>query len=484
MDATAQLTLYAYNSSTTRPVPAEVRPSTLTLDPGQHGPLSRLSGLVTFAKASRCSVPIRDRLCEGPAHSKIAQYRGRSSPRRTGRQIRLGGAFPRSIFPSPASLIVTAQAQHLLAARTTNSELETSLKIARSNLALAEANTEALEETLKRTRAPLLTSAAFTGGQNGSTYLPSSTFKMVSPETAQQLWGDPLLPSPVAASPSDDGSARGGMSFWRRKKAITPSPTPPPPLLATFSRAPTPNLSDLPPLPSSPLDSGQRDSVDRSRLSVTSNGLEDERAFLHRKLDQLSSALAVERTATHQLRSAHHSLVNERDALNSAHADLQSELENLSQALFEEANKMVADERQRAAQLEEEVYDLRAQLDDLRQAAETGLERELGMTFDSAPSTARPHLPPSPLTSDASPEMMQVASPRRSSSRPSPPALAVVTTRNDYLTAPSRSPTLRSPTTSPSPSSSTLESPIEEQQEAPLPAGRQWLKSCVPSAGL
>lgn len=47
--------------------------------------------------------------------------------------------------------------------------------------------------------------------------------------------------------------------------------------------------------------------------------------------------------------------------------DMEAELENLSQALFEEANKMVADERRKRAEVEDSLKEVRAEKDALRQ---------------------------------------------------------------------------------------------------------------------
>jgi archaellum component FlaC len=67
-------------------------------------------------------------------------------------------------------------------------------------------------------------------------------------------------------------------------------------------------------------------------------------------------------------------LTNELDTLKKAKSDLESELESLSQALFEEANKMVAEERKKHAKVIEDVRrelrDVKEELDEVRKERE------------------------------------------------------------------------------------------------------------------
>lgn len=72
-----------------------------------------------------------------------------------------------------------------------------------------------------------------------------------------------------------------------------------------------------------------------------------------------------------ELKQARAALEAERQALKRAMEDkvnLEGELESLSQALFEEANKMVAQERIKRAEAEEELGEARAEKDALRAA--------------------------------------------------------------------------------------------------------------------
>ncbi|KAG9011254.1 hypothetical protein FRB95_000666 [Tulasnella sp. JGI-2019a] len=79
------------------------------------------------------------------------------------------------------------------------------------------------------------------------------------------------------------------------------------------------------------------------------------------ELQSLRSTHAKLKKTHVTLEASHQTLVDEKKAL-------EEELESLSQALFEEANKMVADERKKCAAYEEELQQCRAQVDALKGA--------------------------------------------------------------------------------------------------------------------
>ena len=259
--------------------------------------------------------------------------------------------------------------------------MQTALKIARSNLVLAEANADALEEALRR-RAP--------------TPVPASAL-MTTPELSQGAWET----SSTASSPRD--SSDKSVPFWKRRK---PNGLPVPIAMPPARRSPNPG--DRSPTAS---EAGPASPT----IVLSHAACEAEAGRLKARIGELQAALEKERRATdgqtrsHEtlrsthatLATAHETLRTEHEQLQATHRDLQTELETLSQALFEEANKMVADERRERSRLEDEVLDLRTQLDDMRIVAEQQLEAQLGLM--SSPSVPAADQLPTPDQSLASP---------------------------------------------------------------------------------
>jgi len=88
----------------------------------------------------------------------------------------------------------------------------------------------------------------------------------------------------------------------------------------------------------------------------------------------LRSSAPSQSSEMHKLRSAYagaqgriDGMAKELAELKKGKVDMEAELENLSQALFEEANKMVADERRKRAEVEENLKEVREEREALRE---------------------------------------------------------------------------------------------------------------------
>lgn len=300
------------------------------------------------------------------------------------------------------------------------SELETNLKIARSNLALAENHAEALEDTLKRNSSSRLSNGS--GTMLGYSPVPppvpafpspagtaptlSIRTSSKSPNLAQSSFGDGHEPESATAP-----SPRLG-SFWKRRP--------------TFGTSSHPNLEAL--SRQQPSDegyegqAGKRSSTSlginhpvRSansatkashRLSYEAASEDENNATVVRRpsfgmlrsssanvpgnsgadkaqaalINSLQSQLAQSKHAYSVLQTEFQTLQQNHATLSKKYSSLQDEIENLSVSLFEEANTMVAEERKVNSFLNDsldkaktEVDDLQKQVDDLKAAL---LERD------------------------------------------------------------------------------------------------------------
>ncbi|KAG6915142.1 hypothetical protein DXG01_013059 [Tephrocybe rancida] len=160
-----------------------------------------------------------------------------------------------------------------------------------------------------------------------------------------------------------------------------------------------------------------------------------------------------------------------REAAKKEKEALEEELESLSQALFEEANKMVASERIRRADVEEELREAKLEKDALRSALRL-LEGQATPALPSAPSS-----PPAPAPNDSPvitlspttvaahvaaqelpPSLQNTATAMPKRAPPPPPApLSVPTTPFDYdatFNDTGATPTPRPDTTAPAPPAS------------------------------
>ncbi|KZO93963.1 hypothetical protein CALVIDRAFT_229633 [Calocera viscosa TUFC12733] len=189
-------------------------------------------------------------------------------------------------------------------------ELSTSLTVAKSNLTLALSNNEMLEDALSRTPA----SAQPYGFRRHSARDAGREVQSAT-EAPQRRSMD---------TGSADGSPEEGLTFWqslRRPASAVPRPSTPHGAgvvkeRAALTSASTPALGDA------------------------------------GELERVREMLRKER--------------GEAEALKKEKAGLEQEIESLSQALFEEANKMVSDERKRRAQAELDLQELRDEREAMR----------------------------------------------------------------------------------------------------------------------
>ncbi|KAF8134473.1 hypothetical protein EV363DRAFT_1160516 [Boletus edulis] len=220
----------------------------------------------------------------------------------------------------------------------TQTELETQLNLARSNLQLVISNNEMLEEALKR-ETPY--SARDVGWRRWSAREVQN--HKTDEERPQSLDYGPLNEGGTPTVPSTVASIL--VNGVRPSSPPTSSVQPTTPMTTQESRffrfrfssgTRSPALSPHPSHLTSP-----------SLSSLVPNAREKE-------FEELQEQLEQERRA--------------HKAAGAAKAALEAELESLSQALFEEANKMVATERMKRAETEEELAQTRLEKDALHQA--------------------------------------------------------------------------------------------------------------------
>ncbi|KLO09496.1 hypothetical protein SCHPADRAFT_563690 [Schizopora paradoxa] len=269
----------------------------------------------------------------------------------------------------------------LSSSQKSHDELETTLKLAKSNLQLALANNEMLEDALKRESASGGKDLGWRrsvenpdqrrvrGAMKGSSLDRQSTDGL-SPSSSQII-GSPLpSSSPLTSSftPSSDSSGSTPTSP-AMLPPVSPQPqhTPQPSASSQDTRffrfrfgggSSSPNLSSSaskgkpPSRPQSPQPQAFRKSglLDSSHLTSASlPSLSSES-----KETELLAELEAERTKSI-------TVAKEK-------ANLEAELEGLSQALFEEANKMVAQERIKCAEMEEELKQTQREKDAIKSA--------------------------------------------------------------------------------------------------------------------
>lgn len=294
------------------------------------------------------------------------------------------------------------------------SELETNLKIARSNLVLAENHAEALEDTIKRNPSSRLSNGSGTmlgyspvpppvpafpsygsspaGTSSGITVRTSSK----SPNPPQGSFGDHHDPDSATLP-----SPRLG-SFWKRKA----------PFAATSHSNPE-GLSKQQQHDNEPYDtqSGKRSSTSlginhpvRSvnnaaksdhRLSYETASEDEGNATIMRRpsfgmlrsssanipgsgndkataalINSLQSQLSQSKQTYSILQAEYQTLQTNHATLSKKYTSLQDEIENLSVSLFEEANTMVAEERKVNSFLNETLDKTKAEVNDLQRQVE------------------------------------------------------------------------------------------------------------------
>ncbi|KAI0633493.1 hypothetical protein C8Q77DRAFT_1057843 [Trametes polyzona] len=250
-------------------------------------------------------------------------------------------------------------------------DLQTELTLAKSNLQLALANNEMLEDALKRdpgssrdvgwrrmsAREQHLKAEAEAERRRSTDSLASAELSSTSPTLS--------LHSPAAPEPSP----------MPMRSATVPSPAPGSEnrfFRFRFGSGSGSTSSH----PSSPRLSGtQSPNMNGSHLTSASlPSLVPSRDY-DKELEEMQQQLEKERKAY-------------RDACEAKTA-LESELESLSQALFEEANKMVATERRKLAETEEQLREAREQGEALKNVLRL-FERDSAARASSSSEASRP----------------------------------------------------------------------------------------------
>ncbi|GLB44963.1 putative GDP/GTP exchange factor Sec2p [Lyophyllum shimeji] len=244
----------------------------------------------------------------------------------------------------------------------TNADLEVQLNVAKSNLQLVISNNEMLEDALKRGDA----SARDVGWRRSSARshtiddAPSPSSPRVpgasTPTHSATPSGEFTAPDPHVSASAPASTQESSRFFKFRFTGSSPNPGSST-ASASSSRPGTPSPA-LPHLGSPVVSSKEK--------------------------EELEKELEKERAARKQAKK-------EKE-------QLEAELEALSQALFEEANKMVASERIRRADIEEELREATLEKEALRSALKL-LEGENSHLRSASSSPAVP--PPSTSTSDS-----------------------------------------------------------------------------------
>ncbi|KAI1794242.1 hypothetical protein LXA43DRAFT_167125 [Ganoderma leucocontextum] len=221
-------------------------------------------------------------------------------------------------------------------------DLQTELTLAKSNLQMALANNEMLEDALKRDHP---------GHSKDVGWRRMSAREQnlkVEAEAERRRSTDSLATdSSSSPTPSQPPSAVEHSPVVPRS-ATMPSPAPSSNTENRFFRFRFGNGSSSTSRPSSPrLSAGQSPMLNGSHLTSASLPSLVTPSDREKEIEELQHRLEVERKA-------------HKDASDAKNA-LEAEIESLSQALFEEANKMVATERMKLAETEEQLREAREQ---------------------------------------------------------------------------------------------------------------------------
>jgi len=286
---------------------------------------------------------------------------------------------------------LTVQSQSHTALHSSQTTLLTSLKIARSNLAMAEANTEMLEAQLKQQQkvtaspAPISTPGSAPPRASGVPATPVAQPRAVPASATipgradheRQNHRPTSLQMPAGTSAPE----KGGWGFWNNgKKKLQDAAQ------AFPANFPSPTMEKRS-FDFDPTGSAVR-SKEVNRLS-SEGGPGLTRSASYSNLDSArspprtsslaqnapGSATATAHTAElAKVRELYATAERKIDAMSKELAELkkgkvemEAELENLSQALFEEANKMVSDERKKRAEVEEALKEVKEEREALKQ---------------------------------------------------------------------------------------------------------------------
>ncbi|GJE92845.1 hypothetical protein PsYK624_090030 [Phanerochaete sordida] len=215
-------------------------------------------------------------------------------------------------------------------------DLHTELTLAKSNLQLALANNEMLEDALKRDggHSKDVGWRRWSAKEQRERELADSRRQSMESNASQP---EPNAPSPVAPSPLPATAEGRFFKFRFGNQSVPVAGSPRIPSSATPTSTSTVNGASA----AAHLTSASLPSLVPTRDK-------------EKELEEILAQLEKERKA--------------HKAAQAAKEQLEAELESLSQALFEEANKMVAAERMKLAEAEEELKEARAEKDALRSA--------------------------------------------------------------------------------------------------------------------
>lgn len=333
----------------------------------------------------------------------------------------------------------------------TQAELETSLLVTKSNLTLALSNTEMLEEALKRADSMKGKDIGWRRWSDREGLLKRSQVAAFSlpldastPTTRISEDGSEVSTSHTQQGKCERANSEADRPVPRRSQSEIPSPIPPSslPLTSTVTAPPSRTPTPTPPpagdggffarlrfgkasASSSNILESSAPSVATSKTAAASlpalaASLEGVFAAPGSTADTRDTLLAAEKKRTAELE---HQLENERKAKAEVIAEktgIETELETLSTALFEEANKMVAAERIKRAEVEEELKIARDEKEALRSAL-----RIIESENKAARSTASELLP--------DPRGVPSKSPVSSSSQTSTPTRGAAKVSTDSL---------------------------------------------------
>ncbi|BGP51588.1 hypothetical protein JCM10450v2_007536 [Rhodotorula kratochvilovae] len=315
----------------------------------------------------------------------------------------------------------------------THDDLAAQLKIAQSNLALAETHSEFLEDTLRRRESRSSVSQGMTRHHSGTTMHPPPLpqARRGSGDTATNSGSSGGLFG-LGLAGDGDGST-GAKGFFRLPSKRKPTPSnasiasastansmPPPD--APFSQglrsvSSSPHLNETSPNPGgSPTDqprfstSTTASSNDDPSLASLINGagksptqLSGEVFALQTQVSSLETECAALRSNNTSLKRSNETLVGKCAELEKTKEDLMSELENLSVELFSEANTLVATERKARAKSDEEVERLKAEVDSLNSQL-ASLRQELA-SYPVGLGVTSPELPALPHSAPTTPSV-------------------------------------------------------------------------------
>ncbi|BGP20012.1 hypothetical protein JCM10213v2_008147 [Rhodosporidiobolus nylandii] len=354
----------------------------------------------------------------------------------------------------------------------THDELAAQLKIAQSNLTLAETHSEFLEETLRRRDSRSSAQMGRHNSNGGGAVPPLPRQRAVTDDDASIAGGGALFG--LGLSGGEDASpSTGAKGFFRlpSKRKPTPStasiaststsssmPPPNPPFAQTLrSVSSSPRLGDYSPNPTSPSFAHPRFSTSTTASSIdehpnASPSYPSDIFALQTQVSSLETEVSALRSNNTSLRRNNDTLVGRCAELEKTKEDLMSELENLSVELFSEANTLVAEERRARAKAEEEVKQLRSDIDSLNQ--QLAILRQL-IASRSAGSTA---------TSTADPTSPDL--PTLPASEPTTPPLGIASALQTFHESPSRIP----------PQAASIERPVSTVSVASTSSssGRKW----------